>query len=393
MADGSLYTWGRGDRGQLGHGDEESQPRPIRLDKTLFGASPAVQVACGYAYTVVLTADNRVLTCGAGDRGQLGHGDTVNKLVLTQVGVEHFKGVRIVMVAAGDEHSAAVGEDGSVCTWGCGHYGRLGLNDEEDRLVPTQLTDEAMGEARVVMVATGGLHTVVVAHDGVLWVWGFGEWGQLGLGDNINRLVPIRVAVEAFGGSQVLMAACGYFHTLAVTEDGEVYSCSNGEYGQPGHNNDNNRPVFTRIAAQHFGLAKIVSASAGLCHSSAVTEDGALYTWGLELGPGHGDGEDKWVPTRVAAHLLHGTRVGRYHSLLPQLALAFAMGTHPRLGSADETAVAGAHTTNCAYASMPAELVQRVVEACVLWPEGRTGDLEGVVRLLGGGMTKVRVST
>ena len=80
-------------------------------------------------------------------------------------------------------------------------------------------------------------------------------------------------------------------------------------------------------------------------------------------------------------------------SLLPQLALAFAMGTHPRLGSADETAVAGADTTNCAYASMPAELVQRVVEACVLWPEGRTGDLEGVVRLLGGGMTKARVST
>ena len=75
------------------------------------------------------------------------------------------------------------------------------------------------------------------------------------------------------------------------------------------------------------------------------------------------------------------------------LALAFAMGTHPRLGSADETAVAGADTTNCAYASMPAELVQRVVEACVLWQEGQTGELEGVVRLLGGGMTKARVST
>jgi len=124
-----------------------------------------------------------------------------------------------------------------------------------------------------------------------------------------------------------------------------------------------------------------------------VTEDGDLYTWGWGLALGHGDGEDKWVPTRVAAYLLHGTRVGRCHSLPPQLALAFAMGTHPRLGSADETSTAGADMTNCAYASMPAELVRRVSEACALWPEGQTRELEGVVRLLGGGMTKGRVPT
>jgi len=42
---------------------------------------------------------------------------------------------------------------------------------------------------------------------------------------------------------------------------------------------------------------------------------------------------------------------------------------------------------------MPGELVQRVVEACVSWPEGRAGELEGVVRLLGGGMIKTRGST
>ena len=39
---------------------------------------------------------------------------------------------------------------------------------------------------------------------------------------------------------------------------------------------------------------------------------------------------------------------------------------------------------------MPGELVQRVVEACVSWPEGRVGELKGVVQLLGGGMMKTR---
>ena len=48
---------------------------------------------------------------------------------------------------------------------------------------------------------------------------------------------------------------------------------------------------------------------------------------------------------------------------------------------------------DCEYVTMPDELVQWVVEACVSWPEGRAGELEGVVQLLGGGMMKARGST
>jgi len=94
-------------------------------------------------------------------------------------------------------------------------------------------------------------------------------------------------------------------------------------------------------------------------------------------------------------------------------ALAFAMGTHSRLGScATPTAmVAGGSSQrrshlqqgktpathdkgrDCEYVTMQGKLVQRVVEACASWPEGRVGELEGVVRLLGGGMTNARAST
>ena len=48
---------------------------------------------------------------------------------------------------------------------------------------------------------------------------------------------------------------------------------------------------------------------------------------------------------------------------------------------------------DCEYATMPGELAQRVVGACVSWPEGLVGELEGVVWLLGGGMMKTRGST
>ena len=53
-----MYTWGHGRHDELGHGDREQQTRPTRLDKTLFGRSPAVQEACGRDHTsVLLTAE------------------------------------------------------------------------------------------------------------------------------------------------------------------------------------------------------------------------------------------------------------------------------------------------------------------------------------------------
>lgn len=103
-------------------------------------------------------------------------------------------------------------------------------------------------------------------------------------------------------------------------------------------------------------------------------------------GLGHGDGVHRLQPERVALQLLQEVRVGHCRRLAPLNALAFAMSTHSRLGSRVETAPGAADKFDFPYAAMPGELVQRVVEASVLWPEGRVGKLEWVVRLLGGGL-------
>ena len=148
-------------------------------------------------------------------------------------------------------------------------------------------------------------------------------------------------------------------------------------YGQLGHDDTHDKLVFTRVEAQQFGHAKIMSAAAGKCHSTAVTQHRDLYTWGEKFG---------LVPACIPTHLFQGACVGRCRSLPPMHALAFAMGTHSRLGSAVESSctTASTHTTGCAYMMMLGDLVQQLVEMCVSWPEGRAGELEGVVQLLGG---------
>jgi len=72
-------------------------------------------------------------------------------------------------------------------------------------------------------VDLGRLHTVALTIEGELWVWGRGNHGQLGLGDEANRLAPTLVGAQAaFGGSTVLTVACGDCHSLVVTKDGSL---------------------------------------------------------------------------------------------------------------------------------------------------------------------------
>ena len=81
-----------------------------------------------------------------------------------------------------------------------------------------------------------------------------------------------------------------------------------------------------------------MAAAAGSQHSAAVTEDGALWTWGYGSDGqlGHGDHQSRLVPTEVLGAGLGGGRIGRCRGLPAEHAVAFAMGTHGRLG-------AGAH--------------------------------------------------
>ena len=123
--------------------------------------------------------------------------------------------------------------------------------------------------------------------------------------------------------------------------------------------------------------ARIVTASAGLHHSAAVTEDGALFTWGRgqaytgrPTGLGHGDVADRLRPTLVAPDSMDGARIGRCRELAREHALAFAMVTHPRLGRAQAQAQAGPQVAG-------ARRSQRLQDKAATSAQGGDGGLFG----------------
>ncbi|KZV19031.1 hypothetical protein F511_08459, partial [Dorcoceras hygrometricum] len=154
---------------------------------------------------------------GRNQNGQLGLGNTEDSLVPRKV--EAFQGISIKMFAAGAEHTVAVTEDGELYGWGCGRYGNLGLGDRGDRLVPG-IVSAVVGE-KMVLVACGWRHAISVSSSGSLYTCGWIKYGQLGHGDFEDHLIPHKL--DSLGGNCISRISGGWRHTMAVTADGKLY--------------------------------------------------------------------------------------------------------------------------------------------------------------------------
>ena len=104
--------------------------------------------------------------------------------------------------AVGRHHSAAVGDDGALFVWGHDGNGQLGTGDTANRLARTRI---AGLPAHVRQVAAGDFHTGIVTEAGDLLMCGYGRDGRLGLGDEDDRTTPTLVARAVFDGEAVLM--------------------------------------------------------------------------------------------------------------------------------------------------------------------------------------------
>lgn len=78
-----------------------------------------------------VTDNGIVMTCGLGDLGCLGHGDWINSTKPKLI--EALLSFDVTSVSCGSAHVAVVTSEGVVFSWGSGGDGRLGLGDEENR--------------------------------------------------------------------------------------------------------------------------------------------------------------------------------------------------------------------------------------------------------------------
>jgi len=318
-SDGTVWTWGANWNGQLGNGTTGDSTRPVPVP----GLDDVVAIAAGSEQSFALKADGTLWAWGWNGFGQLGDGTRVDRL--SPVRIVGLSGV--IAIGAGYLHGIALLTDGTVWTWGRGGDGQLGNGGTSESDVPLQVP----GLANVSFIATGwsSSHNFARTADGHWWAWGNNSSGNLGLGTSTNT-EPSPVEVTALVGFKETSTGSG--HTVALKNDGTVWTFGWNSYGQLGDGTTQNRSLPTRVE----GLANIARIAASSTFSLAVRNDGTIYGWGDNSSSQLGDGtiEQALTPRELTALPLQ-PRVGTPTFSLPS-------GTY----EGDQTIILTSVTTN-----------------------------------------------
>jgi alpha-tubulin suppressor-like RCC1 family protein len=268
-ADGDVRAWGNNVYGQLGDGvvgDYTWRMQPQRVGLP----GPAAAIAAGGTHSLAALRDGTVRAWGENARGQIGDGTggTTPPVGVFNppfyrprpVTVRDLTGVR--RVAAGFQHSLALGVDGRVWSWGDNVAGQLG------RAIPggvvATVPGAVAGLADVTAIAAGHHHSLALRSDGTVWSWGSNSRGQLGTGGgSASSPSPAQVP----GLSNVIAIAAGQAHSMALRSDGTVWTWGandNGQLGSGGFDAGRATP------AQVPGLTRITAIAAGASHSLAI---------------------------------------------------------------------------------------------------------------------------
>ncbi|KAG9443066.1 hypothetical protein H6P81_018920 [Aristolochia fimbriata] len=281
----------------------ENLPSPTRLRPLVNVDIRFVASGCVSSHCVALDVEGRCYTWGRNEKGQLGHGDTLQRDRPTVVSdlLKH----KVVKAGAGRNHTVVVTEDGNSFAFGLNKHGQLGsgsLKNEVEmspvRCLVSEATSAVCGADFTVWLTSIEGSSILTA--------GLPQYGQLGHGTNneynvkdasvkiVHEAQPRPKAIATFTRRNITIVkvACGTNHTVAVDTNGYVYTWGFGGYGRLGHREpkDEWEPRLVEVFQRQNVLPPDAVVSAGSANSACTAAGGQLYMWGKLKNAG-----DDWM--------------------------------------------------------------------------------------------------
>lgn len=290
---GYVKCWGYDQFGELGYGfDLDDYPE---ADTSLPSTLPFVrvgeavsQIEGGINTTCALLADGGLKCWGYFDYSHLGvdipaeNGKTIGVLDVPADYTPVYWDSAVVQLDVGGGHMCVVLEDGDVLC-----FGDCAAGETDDHIVDL--------DGPTAQLCTGADHTCAVLESGDVYCWGTGASGALGNGDIDDVWDPLTKGPVDVGGSATRVA-CGYYHTCALLDTGDIVCWGGNDHGQLGYGStekigDDETPAS--VGTVDVG-AEVTQVSAGSNHTCAVIEGGDVKCWGqgADGALGYGNTDD-----------------------------------------------------------------------------------------------------
>ena len=253
---GTIWSWGRNNLGQIGDSTTVSRSSPVSV---VGGFTNWCDVSSGFAHALGIRTNGMLHAWGSNLCGALGDGTTVNKSspVTTAGGFTDWK-----KIATASSASSAVRMNGTAWAWGYNKFGQLGDGTTVDKSSPVSVTGGFTDWCDITM---GLNHTLALRTNGTAWAWGCNNFGSLGDGGSgiVNRSSPVAVAGGITNWCEI---SAGCNHSIGLTTAGELWGWGFNNLGQAGFNGSKSSPFLVL-----GGINTWCKMSAGHSHTLAVS--------------------------------------------------------------------------------------------------------------------------
>ena len=312
-SNGTVYTWGYNNYGQLGTKDNNNRYTPVIPIATVTledgtkkeeQITDAIDVAANASYTIILRKDGTVWSTGYNKDGQLGIGNTSDSTTFKQVKLTNNSSgylQNVIAITAGEKNAYAITKEGYVYGWGYNNYGQLGINstDTSQHTYATRMKNIS----NIMQISAGAQNVIMLEANGTVWGVGYNGYGKLGTNNTTAQTLPTKM-LDAEGNilTNVKEIASGINHTLIQKEDGTIWGVGYNNYGQLGQGDTTNLSSLTQILeAEGTTIQNTKHIYSSGHYNIITTQDKGMYVIGYNnLGQLFtNDSENKVYATKV----------------------------------------------------------------------------------------------
>lgn len=270
-SDGTVWSWGRNDKGQLGDGTTQNSNQPVQV----IGLTNIVQISAGGTHSLARKSDGSIWSWGANENGQLGDGTTNDSHIPVQMPLNLIQqmGSRVTDISAGFNHNLLLTDIGMVWGWGKNAYSCIGENKYSTMLNPYLMSDVS----GISKISSGKNISIFLSSSGSVWARGQGTPGYVASAGSSNSVVNI----SALKGSESISEGNGTVHaTITSDSKHQIKAWGKGYIG----NHDYTEEIWEQpqivYGRDNEELPAMKSISIGETHTIAVTTSQQAWVWG-----------------------------------------------------------------------------------------------------------------